>query len=44
MARIEHLGLTAAVVKAPGTSEDLALLLAYELGAKLIAAIGTHTT
>ena len=43
MARIEHLGLTAAVVKAPGTSEDLALLLAYELGAKLIAAIGTHT-
>lgn len=43
MARIEHLGLRAAVIKAPGTSEDLALLLAYELGAKLIAAIGTHT-
>lgn len=43
MARIEHLGLTAQIVKAPGTSEDIALLLAYELGAKLIAAIGTHS-
>lgn len=26
-----------------GTSEDAALLLAYELGAKLIVAVGTHT-
>ncbi|NLZ38830.1 MAG: hypothetical protein GX893_04400 [Firmicutes bacterium] len=43
MARINQLGLTAKVMKAPGTSEDIALLLAYENGAKLIAAIGTHS-
>jgi len=28
---------------APGTSEDIALLLAYELGAALIVAVGTHS-
>jgi len=27
----------------PGTSEDAALLLAYEKGAKLIVAVGTHS-
>ena len=27
---------------APGISEDLALLLAYEKGAELIVAVGTH--
>jgi uncharacterized membrane-anchored protein len=41
--RITKLGLTAKILKAPGTSEDIALLLAYDLGAKLIAAIGTHS-
>jgi uncharacterized membrane-anchored protein len=30
-------------VAAPGTSEDIALLLAYELGASLIVAVGTHS-
>jgi uncharacterized membrane-anchored protein len=30
------------VVAAPGLSEDLALLLAYEKGAQLIVAVGTH--
>ncbi|MCR3921872.1 MAG: putative cytokinetic ring protein SteA [Firmicutes bacterium] len=44
MARIEQLELTATVMKAPGTSEDIALLLAFENGARLIAAIGTHTS
>ncbi len=43
LARTESLGLNASVVKAPGTSEDIALLLAYEKGAKLIAAVGTHS-
>jgi uncharacterized membrane-anchored protein len=28
---------------APGTSEDIALLLAYEHGAALIVAVGTHS-
>jgi uncharacterized membrane-anchored protein len=31
-----------AVVSAPGISEDVALLLAYEKGAELIVAVGTH--
>ena len=29
---------------AEGTSEDVAMLLAYEAGAKLIVAVGTHAT
>lgn len=41
--RIRRLGLAAQVWSAPGTSEDIALLLAYEKGAKLIAAVGTHS-
>lgn len=43
LARVKNLGLDASIVKAPGTSEDIALLLAYEKGAKLIAAVGTHS-
>lgn len=43
LARIEELGLAAQTMKAPGTSEDIALLLAYENGARLIAAVGTHS-
>src|SRR5262249_55540671 len=42
MARIEALGLQAIVFHSPGTSEDVAMLLADELGAKLIVAVGTH--
>lgn len=41
--RINELGLRADVVPMPGTSEDIALLMAYELGADLIVALGTHT-
>ncbi|MCW3490252.1 putative cytokinetic ring protein SteA [Dethiobacter alkaliphilus] len=43
MERIRSLNLAATTVQAPGTSEDIAFLLAYEWGAKLIAAIGTHS-
>jgi uncharacterized membrane-anchored protein len=41
-ARLEALGLPFAAVSAPGISEDVALLLAYEKGAELIVAVGTH--
>ena len=41
--RIHHLGLQAAVIEAPGTSEDVALWVAYEKGARLIVAVGTHS-
>jgi uncharacterized membrane-anchored protein len=41
-ARLERLGLPYQPVAAPGISEDLALLLAYEKGAELIVAVGTH--
>ena len=43
-ARLEGLGLDYVVFEAPGTSEDIALLLAYEKGAELIVAVGTHTS
>ena len=41
-ARLEQLGLTYSSVSAPGISEDIALLLAFEKGAELIVAVGTH--
>ena len=41
--RLEALGLPNVVFEAPGTSEDIAMLLAYERGAELIVAVGTHT-
>ena len=40
--RLEGLGLGYATVSAPGISEDIALLLAFEKGAELIVAVGTH--
>jgi uncharacterized membrane-anchored protein len=40
--RLERLGLDFKVVAAPGISEDVGLLLAYEKGAELIVAVGTH--
>jgi uncharacterized membrane-anchored protein len=40
--RIEALGVDYHIVRAPGISEDVALLLAYEKGAELIVAVGTH--
>ncbi len=41
-ARCERLGVPFQVVAIPGISEDIALLLAYEKGAELIVAVGTH--
>jgi uncharacterized membrane-anchored protein len=40
--RIEALRLDAAIFEATGTSEDIAMLLAFERGAELIVAVGTH--
>lgn len=40
--RLHELGLTGLVLPAAGTSEDVAMLLADELGARLIVAVGTH--
>jgi uncharacterized membrane-anchored protein len=40
--RAERLGVRHQVVPVAGISEDLALLLAYEKGAELIVAVGTH--
>ena len=40
--RLERLGSRTDVVPATGISEDIALLLAYEKGAELIVAVGTH--
>lgn len=41
--RVEKLGLKAEVFAARGTSEDIAMLLAYEKGTELIVAVGTHS-
>jgi len=43
-ARLEQLGLPYTVMAAPGTSEDVAMLLAYEHGAELLVAVGTHNS
>lgn len=40
--RLRTLGLSGTKWAMAGTSEDLALLLAYEAGAELIVAVGTH--
>jgi uncharacterized membrane-anchored protein len=42
--RLEDLGLPYLVFEQPGTSEDIAMLLAYEKGAELIVAVGTHSS
>ncbi len=41
--RIEELGLKSVVFPAPGTSEDIAMLLAFDKGSDLIVAVGTHS-
>ena len=41
--RLEELGLKGKVFKAPGTSEDIAMLLAYHYQAEIIVALGTHS-
>jgi uncharacterized membrane-anchored protein len=40
--RLDALGIPSTVFEATGTSEDIAMLLAYEHGAELIVAVGTH--
>jgi uncharacterized membrane-anchored protein len=40
--RVEELGLPFKVVPAPGTSQDLALLIAAEKGARLIVSVGSQ--
>jgi uncharacterized membrane-anchored protein len=42
--RLNTLGLKAVALPAPGTSEDVALLVADACGASLIAVVGTHWT
>jgi len=44
LARVQRLGLPSVLFPCPGTSEDVALLLADEKGASLIVAVGTHYT
>jgi uncharacterized membrane-anchored protein len=44
LARVGELGLDALTCPAPGTSEDIALLVADAKGASLIAVVGTHHT
>ncbi|MDP9403948.1 MAG: putative cytokinetic ring protein SteA [Actinomycetota bacterium] len=43
-ARLEALGVPHLTVEASGTSEDVAMLLAYEKGAELIVAVGSHAS
>ena len=43
-ARLDELGLDYLSYEAPGVSEDVALLLAWEKGAELIVAVGTHAS
>jgi uncharacterized membrane-anchored protein len=42
--RVQDLGLEAITFPAAATSEDIAMLLADEKGARLIVAVGTHAT
>lgn len=42
--RLKRLGLNGKVWAFPGTSEDIALLLAYEFGARPIVAVGSHSS
>jgi uncharacterized membrane-anchored protein len=41
-ARLEHLGLPFKLVPAPGTSQDVAMLIAAEKGARLIVSVGSQ--
>lgn len=42
--RLDALGLAYTIFESPGTSEDIALLLANEKGAELIVAVGVRTS
>ncbi|MGE5598580.1 MAG: putative cytokinetic ring protein SteA [Bacteroidota bacterium] len=41
--RVKALGVPCHIFPAPGTSEDIAMLLAHDRGADLIVAVGTHS-
>ncbi|HEY0828730.1 MAG TPA: putative cytokinetic ring protein SteA [Bacilli bacterium] len=41
--RVQELGLQAQTIPSPGTSEDIAMLMAYEHNAEIIVTLGTHT-
>ncbi|MGI6487211.1 MAG: hypothetical protein GX964_05790 [Syntrophomonadaceae bacterium] len=41
--RVQKMGLPAKVVPMPGTSEDVAMILAHQNGAELLVAVGTHS-
>ncbi len=43
-ARLDELALPYVVFTSPGTSEDIAMLMAHEEGAELIVAVGTHAS
>ncbi len=43
MERLRKLNLKAEILPAPGISEDIAMLLAYQQGAELIVAVGSHS-
>jgi len=42
--RLDDLSLPYSVFSAPGTSEDVAMLLAYQEGAELMVAVGAHSS
>lgn len=42
--RLDELDVPYVVISSEGTSEDIAMLLAYERGAELIVAVGTHNS
>ena len=42
--RLERMDLDYITLEAAGTSEDIAMLLAYEKGAELLVAVGTHAS
>lgn len=42
--RLERLGLDYEIYGSEGTSEDIAMLLAYEKGCEIIVAVGTHNS
>jgi uncharacterized membrane-anchored protein len=42
--RLDDMGLPYTVFASAGTSEDIAMLLAYEKGAELMVAVGTHNS
>lgn len=41
--RVREIGLDCHVFPMPGTSEDVAMIIAWEYGASLIVAVGTHS-